>query len=201
MSENLYVIEDCSPYFVRFKFDRLEKIISLIKSEEVNSVVKLQGTYTHKDFSQNITEKIVDYLPKKFKFNFLTSAIFETPPGGGSGIHKDGKDNRISLNIPIQISDSKCITYWYDDEEQFSHLPFKGDLSYTRNVYADHNNLSKFMFSKSMIAQENESILFNTDIFHSWKNYSSEHVRKMFVLRIKDRNTVYFDDAKKILGF
>jgi hypothetical protein len=201
MHENLSVIEDCSPYFIRFKFDQLEKIISIIKSEESNAVIKFEGTYVHKDFPQNVTEKIVNCLPKQFQFNFITSAIFETPPGGGSGIHKDGKDNRISFNIPIQINDNKCITYWYNDEEQFDNLPLKGDLSYTRNVYSDNNNLSKFIFSKSMMAQENEMLLFNTDIFHSWKNYSSEHVRKMFVLRIKDRNTVFFDDAKKILGF
>jgi len=200
MPENLTVIEDCSPYYIRFRFDQLEKIISIIKLEESNALIKYQGTYVHKEFPQNVTEKIVNCLPKQFQFNFITSAIFETPPDNGSGIHKDGKDNRISFNIPILVNDDKCVTYWYD-EEQFGHLPFKGDLSYTRNVYSDHNNLSKFMCSKSMIAQENEMILFNTDIFHSWKNYSSEHVRKMFVLRIKDRDNTYFNDAKKILNF
>jgi len=200
MPENLTVIEDCSPYYIRFRFDQLEKIISLIKSEEHKLIIKSQGSYIHKNFPENVTRELISCLPRQFKFDFITSAIFETPPGGGSGIHKDGKDNRISFNIPILVNDDKCVTYWYD-EEQFGHLPFKGDLSYTRNVNADHNNLSKFMSLKSMVAQENEMILFNTDIFHSWKNYSSEHVRKMFVLRIKDRDNIYFNDAKKILNF
>lgn len=103
MNENFSVIEDCSPYFIRFKFDQLEKIISIIKSEEPNAVIRFQGKYAHKDFPQNVTEKIVNCLPKQFQFTFITSAIFEMPPGGGSGIHKDGKDNKISFNIPIQI--------------------------------------------------------------------------------------------------
>lgn len=201
MSENLYVIEDCSPYFVRFKFDRLEKIISIIRSEEPNlHVDRIDPGYVHKDFNKNITEKIVSCLPKKFQFNFATSAIFETPPEGGCGIHKDGKDNRISFNIPIQVLDNKCVTYWYNDTEQFDSLKCKSDF-YSRNIFYDYNSMDKFISSKSMISKENEMILFNTEIFHSWKNYSSKHDRKMFVLRIKDRDTVYFDDAKKILGF
>lgn len=201
MPENLTVIEDCSPYYVRFRFDQLEKIISLIKSEECNSVIKFQGAYTHKDFSEDVTEKIISYLPGRFKFDFLTSGIFETAPGGGSGIHKDGKDNRISFNIPILVRDNKCITYWYQDTEQFDHLKNIGDVLYTRNIYKDHRTLDKFVHSKSMVAQENEMILFNTDIFHAWKNYSPTHIRKMFVMRIKDRTSIYFNDAKKILGF
>jgi hypothetical protein len=201
MPENLYIIEDCSPYFIRFKFDQLEKIVSLIKSQESNLSVKQTDTaYIHKDFPKSVTEKIVSYLPRDFEFNFDNSAIFETPPGGGCGIHKDGKDNRISFNIPIQVLDNKCITYWYNDSEQFNNLSLSGG-SYSRNIYSDHNTLDKFVFSKSLIAQENEMILLNTDIFHAWKNYSLENVRKMFVLRLINRNVLYFDIAKKILGF
>lgn len=201
MPENLTVIEDCSPYYIRFRFDQLEKIISLIKSEEHKLIIKFQGSYIHKDFPENVTRELISCLPRQFKFDFITSAIFETPPRGGSGIHKDGKDNRISFNIPILVNDDKCVTYWYDNDGQFDHSKNLGNILYTRNIYKDHRTLDKFVPSKSMVAQENEMILFNTDIFHAWKNHSSKHVRKMFVLRIKDRDNIYFNDAKKILNF
>ena len=39
MTNDLIVIEDCSPYFIRIKFDQLEKIISLIDQINKNGAL------------------------------------------------------------------------------------------------------------------------------------------------------------------
>jgi len=55
---------------------------------------------------------------------------------------------------------------------------------------------------KSMIAQEGECVLFNTDIFHDW-NYKgligSDDKRIALTFRCKEGNALTFDDAKRIL--
>jgi hypothetical protein len=207
MDKKFTIIEDQSPYFIRFQFDNLTKIIDLVKNKEKESIIRFKGSYIHKDFPEPVTKEIISLLPVEFGFDIAVASIFETLPGGGSGIHKDGKDNRISFNIIIKKDDNECITYWYNNEDQFkpkveysSEIKQYGDPSYTRNIYKDHKTANKFDYSMSMIAQENEMILFNTEIFHSWKNNSLKFSRKVLTLRIKDRN-IFFDDAKKTLNF
>jgi hypothetical protein len=51
---------------------------------------------------------------------------------------------------------------------------------------------------KTMIAQQNECILFNTEIYHDWNNNSSNE-RVVLTLRLNSPSSVYYDDVKQIL--
>jgi hypothetical protein len=196
------IIEDCNPYYIRFTFDGLNKIIDFTKNQTPDQSTSYTG-YTHDTLDISAAKSIISMLPMSPLVNFKQHrvAIFTTPPGGGCGIHKDGSNNKTSFNIPIEISDNKCITNWYEDKE-FVKFPLAGDISYTRNVHPDYNTMGNFTPIKSMSAQLNEMILFNTDIFHSWSNTTSSNIRKVLTLRVNDNANFHFNDAKKILfGF
>jgi hypothetical protein len=52
---------------------------------------------------------------------------------------------------------------------------------------------------KSMVAQQNECILFNTEIYHDWDNSNSSNERVVLTLRSITPGSVYYDDVKQIL--
>ena len=194
------IIEDCSPYYITFKFDSLIDIINYVSNCTSTGPKYMYNRYYHTNLNEFDAKKLISMLPMAKDINFKTDrcAIFETGPGGGCGIHKDGKDHRVSFNIPLEIFDDRCITNWYDDN-QFIDMPYQGNLNYTRNVSPNISDLHKFTAIKSMVAKPNEMILFNTDIFHSWDNTKSDKSRRILTLRAKNYSTFYFDDAKKIL--
>ena len=122
--------------------------------------------------------------------------MFNTLPYGGCGIHKDGRNRKVSFNIPIEIHDELCITKWYDDS-LFAGKELK-ILPYTRNIVRSLDTMQHFPHSKEMIAKPGEAILFNTDIYHSWDNTKSPEWRKILTLKLVEDN-VSFQQAKEIL--
>jgi hypothetical protein len=203
------IIEDCSPYYIRFKWDGLIDIIKYVSDtleklgnnayQFTDPYAQNYSGYSHCNFNDAIAEKIIDMLPMSciFEFKKHRVAMFNSNPGGGSGIHKDGSNCRISLNIPIEVHDRLCVTSWYNDEI-FVDKEIAG-LPYTRNVHRDYRSLNQFPTAKQMTASLNEMILFNTDIFHSWDNTNSPNSRKVLTLRIINHDDLKFEDIKKIL--
>ena len=193
------IIEDCSPYYIRFTFDGLKNIINYTTNQTPVSVVNYV-MYSHDTLSLPAAETIISMLPmsNKITFNINRVAVFTTPPNGGCGVHKDGSHDRTSFNIPIEILDNNCITSWYSDE-MFEGFPILEKSNYSRNVYRDYKTMNKFKSVKTMTAQPNEMTLFNTEIYHSWSNYNSSNTRKILTLRSVNAEELYFNDAKKIL--
>jgi hypothetical protein len=199
------IVEDCSPYYIRFTWDSLSELIEFVKNQPLDpSLSKVYDKcYTHWNYDSEVSNKILNKLPmnNSMRLNKNRVSVFETPPGQGCGIHKDSSDHRMSINIPIQISDSDCITNWYDDS-LFENHALIGDAKfqqYSRNVFTNYKLMDKFPTLKTMIALPNEAILFNTEIYHSWSNINSKNHRKILTLRSVDPGNMYFEDARKIL--
>jgi hypothetical protein len=197
------IIEDASPYYIRFTFDRLNDIIKYLGDTMLtqgagayaNQGPAAQG-YQHKNFNNAIAETIISMLPMSndFTFNNKRVAVFDTRPHGGCGIHKDGYDCKISFNIPLEIADDLCVTNWYS-QDLLEGLQV--DSVYTRNVYEDFRTMQKFPAVKTMTARPNEMLLFNTDIFHSWDNTASANSRKILTLRILNPDNLMFEDVRQ----
>jgi hypothetical protein len=123
-------------------------------------------------------------------------SFFYSPPNLYYRAHKDGLDHRFSINHTIKVLDNKCVTSWYSDDVG------KG---YTRDyVNGESRELKGFVKEnhtpiKSMVAQPNECILFNTEIFHDWDNRNSSNERVVLTLRSITPGSVYYDDVKQIL--
>ena len=192
------IIEDCSPYYIRFKWNGLPELIQFIKSRSLkDSVLRPVPGYNHINFDVVTANEILKNLPMSGELNFMKNGVslFSTPPHGGSRVHKDGRDHRISINLPIELHDENCITQWWADE---SFEGWEREFNdYSRRLITVGKKLPTP--DKTMIAQPNECVLFNTDIFHSWDNTNSTNPRVILTLRVENPGSMYFRDAKKIL--
>jgi hypothetical protein len=191
------IIEDCSPYYIRFTWDGLIELINniAIRQIDLNTGLKRSG-YIHYNFGPEMSDYIMSALPMKDTVCIDKNrvALFVTPPGGKSVIHKDGKAARYSINLPIIVADDQCITNWYSDESLNSFKKENDD--YSRVVVIDSIVPEA---TKSITVQPNECILFNTDIYHSWDNGKSFNERKILTLRDVDIENVFFNDIKEKL--
>jgi hypothetical protein len=189
------IIEDCSPYYIRFKWDGLADLIQFIAEQPLDRTRdKVFKTYAHCNFAMDIAGAILDKLPMKnaIKFKQNRAGMFITNPGAKSSIHKDGQSTRFGLNIPISILDNVCETRWYTDESLKDGI--RADEKFARAIHSTE----RVTCIKAKIFQPNECVLFNTDIWHLWDNSKSTNYRFVLTLR-PESDDIYFDDAKKIL--
>lgn len=200
------IIEDASPYFIRFTFPGLEELISYVKS--IKPEVEYGAmNYFHRIFSQADAQNIISKLPMKDQFEWVDKrlTIFATPPGRCCAIHKDGNAfggpgnfDAIGLNLPLTILDDKCVTSWYSDtlfkDSKNSGWPY----CYSKVLFdpTGYDHLPKL---KQMTARPNEMVLFNSSIYHSWENNNSKNIRELLTFRFRHGDRVSFDEAKQIL--
>ena len=200
------IIEDCSPYYIRFKWEGLQEVIDFISANaELESSVP-SGGYSTDKLPYDTASKINEMLPfnKEIALQLKRFWIFTTYPDGGSGIHKDSSNHRMSINIPLQILDDKCTTTLYSDEI-FKDTKISNTFDTeqqgirTRNVLQDWHVPSDYPILKTFTARADEAVLLNTEIWHNFWNKDSTNTRKILTMRVKDPGNFYFDDAKKVL--
>ena len=193
----LSIIEDCSPYYIRFTHDGISDIIDTCLSSIDN--VRFTEKWTHHRLHTDISEKILNIVPfsKDIVLNQNRVSLFVSQPGLYYRAHKDGLTNRFSINYTVKVLDDRCITSWYSDEDlrkyNIDNLATNNSRECANFVKDDHTPL------KSMTAKPGECILFNTDIFHDWDNTNSTNERIILTLRDKQPGKLYFEDIKKIL--
>jgi len=193
----LSIIEDCSPYYIRFTHDGISEIIDTCLSS-INDVT-FTKKWTHHKLHVDIAEKILNMVPfsKEIVFNQNRVSLFVSQPGLYYRAHKDGLTNRFSINYTVKVLDDRCITSWYSDEDlrkyNIDNLATNNSRECENFVKNDHTPL------RSMIAKPGECILFNTDIFHDWDNTNSANERIILTLRDAQPGKLYFEDIKKIL--
>jgi len=193
--QTLKLIENRSPYFIKFELPNLEDIKKLVMQIKTATMKKDDGnlskTYSHVNLDPIDGQKIIDMFPLSKLYNFDADrvALFITPAYGGGGVHKDGPvlekgttgPHNISFNIPIKISDDKCVTKWYDDQtfekEKIQHS------RYSRNVFLDFTNTDKFEAKAQTIMDANNVLFVNTEQWHSFYN-NSRHTRIVLTLRL-----------------
>jgi len=193
------IIEDCSPYYIRFTHNGIEKVINdCLKFIEGKT---FPNKFTHHKHLEHHAEQILDNtgMTNLFNFNKNRVSLFVTQPGFYYKPHKDGPDHRFSINYTVKILDDKCVTSWYSDEE-LKNYPIEalGGIGnwWSREVKGFIKD--KHTPLKSMVARQGEVILFNTDMFHDFDN-NSLNDRMVLTLRVINPGAMYFDDAKNIL--
>lgn len=195
---NFIIIEDCSPYYIRFTHPGIDQLIEYCKKciPDLTDIKRFKHHMLLPTDAMTILNQtpIFDMLPLSTK----RVSLFISSPGMYYRAHKDGTDHRISINYTILINDNKCVTNWYNDEDLQSYsIDNCGGWSRECKEFNPKNHVP----IKSMIAKPGECILFNTDIFHDWNNAESSNHRIVLTLRIKQPFTgnMYFDDVKKIM--
>jgi len=191
------IIEDCSPYYIRFSHNGLSDIVDYCKK----NIPEVSNLFTHYKFPINQATDLLSMIPMAKQIPFIADrvSLFVTKPGYYYRAHKDGLNNRFSINYTVQILDEKCVTNWYSDED-LKNYPID---NLTSNSSRECSGFIKerHIPLKTMTAKPNECILFNTEIFHDFDNSQSKNQRVVLTLRIENqfRANTYFEDVKQKL--
>ena len=193
------IIEDCSPYYVRFTHDKLDEVVR--RGMESVKDVKFSRKFSHYKLDRDSVLSLKEVCPlfDSFDLNLLRVSMFVSQPGLYYRAHKDGLDHKFSLNYNVKILDQKCVTSWYSDEDlkdyPIDNLPTRNSRECMGFIKENHTPL------KSMTASPNECVLFNTDLFHDWDNSNSENERMVLTLRLTSYQGLgtSFEDARKII--
>jgi hypothetical protein len=190
------IIEDCSPYFIRFKCEGIEDVLE--KSIKYLEDVPRTNKFVNHRYELFQGLDILSSVPmfKELSLEHRRVSMFMTPPGIYYRAHKDGLDHRYSLNYTVKILDDKCETCWYSDEDLKYY-----DIDLTNNTSRECIGFIKENHKplKSMTAVQGECILFNTDIYHDFDNSESSNERLVLTFRNVDPGTTYFEDARQRL--
>ena len=211
------IIEDCSPYYIRFTHDGLGEFVSyalnvydqvdwslptIIDNSAWTNLESYHSGFLHRRLDESLGIELLSQTPVSSKIPLMTKRVsfFTTAPGFEYRAHKDGANHRFSINYPIRISDDKCITNWYGED-----LTNIYPLDHT--MYDSSGSMECVGFDKTqhvpvktMTAKPNEAILFNADIWHTWDNSQSDNERIVLTLRGVGQGNVSFEEAKILLG-
>jgi hypothetical protein len=194
-----YIIEDCSPYYIRYTHDGVQDILDYCNALTPN-INNLSSDFTHFRLPSEESKKMLSMIPSHNLPSLEISrvSLFISKPHMTYRAHKDGLFDRVSINYTSRILDDKCVTSWYSDEDLSI---YKIDTKHYQSRECIGFDKAKHTPIKSMTAQPNEAILFNTEIFHGWDNSLSDNERVVLTLRpsLSIRRSIYFDDMKKIL--
>lgn len=191
------IIEDCSPYYIRFTHPGIENVISICKKQAAQT--EYTKGFTHQQLPLPIGMHILSFIPMSKQLHFLKPrvSLFATQPGHYYRAHKDGLNFHIGINYTVNVLDNNCIVNWYSDED-LKDYPID-NLASKRSREADGFDRKKHTPLKSTVFVEGECILFNTEIFHDVDNTASEYQRVILTLRLAYPEDVFFEDVKKIL--
>jgi hypothetical protein len=199
MDIDISIIEDCSPYYVRFTHSNITEIIQTA-NDAINGV-EFNRKFTHYRLDTAAIEKIIALCPlyNYFKLSKHRVSAFVSQPGLYYRAHKDGLNHHFSINYTLQILDDKCVTSWYSDEDLAEYTIDNLQTNNSRECIGFDKR--KHTPLKTMIAQPGECILFNTEIFHDWDNTTSSNQRAVLTLRLIDYSLPgsFFNDARETL--
>ena len=197
MGLNYTIIEDCSPYYIRFSHEGISDIIDVCLEESSKEIFKRK--FTHHRFNPEVSQKILSLCPLTSELNLNPDrvSLFVTQPSFYYRAHKDGLNHRFSINYTIKILDNRCITSWYSDSDLKNYII--DNLASKTSRECDGFDKTKHTPLKSMTAVQGECILFNTDIFHDFDNTESSNERMILTLRDINPSKIYFEDIKRIL--
>ena len=204
------IIEDCSPYYIRFKYDGIQEVIDYCKTVAIDPT-KAVEKFTHQRLVPEQAKPLIDIIPffQSLDLRKDRVSLFTVQPGYKAYIHKDGLDMKFGINYAVTILDDKCTTRWYNEDDMSSYdQSLKTLTHYDTNTASVANGTyreltdadsSKHMPVKQMVVQQNDLILFNTDIYHDYDNTQSTNHRVVLTLRPPLGVELKFDDVKKIL--
>lgn len=194
------IIEDRSPYYIRFTHDGIQDVIDACLEGVKGKVFhKPARGFHHNKYDDITSNKILALTPisKILDLQQHRVSLFVTEPGYYYKAHKDGWDHRFSINYVVKVLDDKCKTRWYSDEE-LAEYAVDDKTWQSREIEGDFDK-TKHTPLHEMTAQQGECVLFNTEIYHDFDNSKSLNERMVLTLRVNNPGAMYYDDAKKIL--
>jgi hypothetical protein len=198
----MLISQDNSPYFLKFNLDNVNLRLSEFKS--------ILPKYL---FEDDVSDKLYHiYDLSKFEINHFFNLIplnditewhdivrvVSVKKGFVGPLHKDGINAKSSINIGIHVKNSDCTTYWFDDEKiniksESKKMELDGKNINSRN--ADGIDWRNIEPSAKTVLEQNELILFNSNIYHTWDNLTGENAR--VTLKLRPRKDLDFSILKE----
>jgi hypothetical protein len=189
------VIEDCSPYYIRYTHDSLDDIIN-ISSDSISNV-EFKEPFTHHVLPSDVSNELIKLNPlsQVVELKKKRVSMFVTKPGYYYRPHKDGAATKVSINYSVKILDDKCKTSWYSDAE-LSSYSLDVETLYSREL----NGVDRYKHKplKSLVVKPREVVLFNTNIWHDFDNSESTNDRMVLTFRCVDLS-INFDHIKSFI--
>jgi hypothetical protein len=200
------ILEDCSPYYIRFTYTGIESVIDQCSRKyynydtllDLNATTSINKNFVHHKVSPFAAQNILKAVPMSDVLDICETRVSLFISRGGCMYrpHKDGLDVRCGINYNVHIKDDLCVTGWYNDEQMSDYsIDTLGGRSREINEF----DASRHSPDKTMTAVEGECVLFNTDIYHGWDNGRSENTRVLLTLRFNHPRNLYFENVRKIL--
>lgn len=196
------IIEDCSPYYIRFTYPSLNTHIELGQKYLPNeSLIQKSNDFKFINLPYHEAKEFVSTIPMSQqlpKFDLTRVTYFVSSPNLYVRAHVDGNNHKWGINFPILILDDLCLTSWYSQKDIETYIIDSNQ--FTARLCRNFQRKTHIPL-KSMIARPNECVLFNVNIFHDWDNFISKNHRVLLTLRLESHfyNNCDFDDAKKKL--
>lgn len=199
------VIEDCSPYYIRFRHTGSDVIIQRcleFKQERIDTPGN-HRKFLHFKFPQDIGQEILTTVPGHSELKYLDNrvSLFVTQPNVYYRPHRDGLGLKMGINYIVDVRDDKCVTSWYSLAE-FEGRPIDTLVNNNSREIADfnwQNEYTKHTPLKSVTAMQGEVMLFNTDLYHDVNNVYSKNERTILTIRSSLYKQPSFIDARKII--
>jgi len=190
------IIEDHSPFYVKFSHPGQAEIIELCQRELAE-----QGpvkTFNHYKIPLDRAREILTLLPlsRYIMFNGYRVSLFIVAPGYRHQVHIDQAS--VSINYGVSIRDDLCVTRWYADRDIEDNLTVHEDDS--SRAIIDHRDFQRCpqQPQKSMTMQQGEAVIFNSSQYHDFDNSRSPHPRCILTLRLYNKN-IQFDFLKRAM--
>jgi len=210
MKFNFEVVEDCSPYYIRFKYDGIQDVIDYCKTVSIDPTHAVEK-FTHQRLLQDQAQPLINMIPFFDLMDLKKDrvSLFTVQPGYKAYIHKDGLDMKFGINYAITVLDDKCVTRWYNDSDMSVYDESLKVLTHYDNTAGQVANgtyrelakadSDKHAPVKQMVVKQNDLILFNTDMYHDYDNTRSANHRVVLTLRPVAGSTLTFKDVKELL--
>lgn len=198
------IIEDCSPYFIRYRHTGCDKVIELAKEykQKFIDTMSYQKKFLHSKMPVEMGTALLEhvYKAKELELTNTRVSLFVTQPDVYYRPHRDGLSLAAGINYNINMKDDLCVTSWYNNED-FTGRPIDNLGGVSREIGDYNRQLEKDLIkpAKSMIAKTGDVVLFNTDIYHDVDNSQSPNERTLLTLRSNLFEKLDFFRAREIL--
>lgn len=197
------IVEDCSPYYIRFTATEHSTVIDICQDIVENNIGLTD--FTSIPVGPVDSDRLIKQISlfEQLKLNRQRINLFVSEPGIYRPPHKDGAAMQFGINYMIEVSDNKCVTNWYSNELESRKDYFEGLDNNGRQVrpLRELRNYQPGEATpvKSMTAVITDCILFNVGMFHDWDNTTSTNRRILLTLRPPPHSKMSFEQAKQLL--
>ena len=207
------VIEDCSPFYIKFSFPGKDKLVNVFRTQ-IKNIPPDADPNEIPDFAKHrspkfkpipVDERVVEFVRKEIPFwndfDFDMPRFVVSEPGLKFPIHRDSAFDHAGINFLVEVLDDKCLTNWYS-EESVAHLtPRSPQLGLYPTFLEISDNEPKPIPIKTVIFEPGDCIVINTDIWHDWDNSQSTNRRINILLRGLKGSPTFEEIRKKLFGY